>query len=262
MTTRLRKQQEDTNYRILRLLEENPNLSQRELAKSLGLSLGGLNYCLQALLEKGVVKMHNFQNSQRKAAYAYLLTPSGIAEKAALTGRFLKRKMEEYEALKAEIESLQTEALRMAVGKATVSGLSASRPALTQNAIRTDAQLLSVLAQFPYVVQAIVFGSVAQGTAHPESDLDMAVAAKQALTQAQKMEIVAALAQATGRPVDLIDLNGVTEPLLGQILRHGRRLLGGDAAYAGLISRHVFAQADFVPYRNRVLAERRAAWIG
>ena len=110
MTTRLRKQQEDTNYRILRLLEENPNLSQRELAKALGLSLGGLNYCLQALLDKGVVKMHNFQNSQRKAAYAYLLTPSGIAEKAALTGRFLKRKMEEYEALKAEIESLQMEA--------------------------------------------------------------------------------------------------------------------------------------------------------
>lgn len=110
MTTRLRKQQEDTNFRILRKLEENPNLTQRELAKSLGLSLGGLNYCLQALLDKGVVKMHNFQTSQRKVAYAYLLTPSGITEKAALTGRFLKRKMEEYEALKAEIDALQLEA--------------------------------------------------------------------------------------------------------------------------------------------------------
>lgn len=110
MTTRLRKQQEDTNFRILRKLEENPNLTQRELAQSLGLSLGGLNYCLQALLEKGVVKMHNFQTSQRKVAYAYLLTPSGITEKAALTGRFLKRKMEEYEALKAEIDALQLEA--------------------------------------------------------------------------------------------------------------------------------------------------------
>lgn len=111
MTTRLRKQQEDTNYRILRLLQENPNLTQRELAKALGLSLGGLNYCLQALLDKGAVKIHNFQSSTRKVAYAYLLTPSGIAEKAALTGRFLKRKMEEYELLKAEIESLQHEAL-------------------------------------------------------------------------------------------------------------------------------------------------------
>lgn len=110
MTTRLRKQQEDTNFRILRKLEENPHLTQRELAKSLGLSLGGLNYCLQALLDKGVVKMHNFQTSQRKVAYAYLLTPSGITEKAALTGRFLKRKMEEYEALKAEIDALQREA--------------------------------------------------------------------------------------------------------------------------------------------------------
>ena len=110
MTTRLRKQQEDTNFRILRKLEENPSLTQRELAKSLGLSLGGLNYCLQALLDKGVVKMHNFQTSQRKVAYAYLLTPSGITEKAALTGRFLKRKMEEYEALKAEIDALQLEA--------------------------------------------------------------------------------------------------------------------------------------------------------
>ena len=110
MTTRLRKQQEDTNFRILRKLEENPNLTQRELAQSLGLSLGGLNYCLQALLEKGAVKMHNFQTSQRKVAYAYLLTPSGITEKAALTGRFLKRKMEEYEALKAEIDALQLEA--------------------------------------------------------------------------------------------------------------------------------------------------------
>jgi EPS-associated MarR family transcriptional regulator len=109
MTTRIRKQQEDTNYRILRLLEENPNLSQRELAKALGLSLGGVNYCLQALLEKGAVKIHNFQSSNRKVAYAYLLTPSGIAEKAALTGRFLKRKMEEYELLKAEIEALHRE---------------------------------------------------------------------------------------------------------------------------------------------------------
>lgn len=111
MTSRLRKQQEDTNFRILRLLDENPNLSQRELASALGLSLGGLNYCLQALLDKGAVKIHNFQSSTRKVAYAYLLTPRGIAEKAALTGRFLKRKMEEYELLKAEIESLQTELL-------------------------------------------------------------------------------------------------------------------------------------------------------
>jgi EPS-associated MarR family transcriptional regulator len=110
MLTRIRKQQEDNNYRILRLLEQNPDMSQRELAKALGFSLGGLNYCLQALLDKGAVKMYNFQNSQNKMAYAYLLTPAGLSEKAALTGRFLKRKMDEYEALKTEIEVLQQEA--------------------------------------------------------------------------------------------------------------------------------------------------------
>ena len=107
MTSRQINLQEDTNFRVLRLLQENPNISQRQLADTLGISLGGLNYCLKALLDKGLVKIHNFQSSKRKLAYAYLLTPSGIAAKAALTGRFLKRKMGEYEALKAEIESLQ-----------------------------------------------------------------------------------------------------------------------------------------------------------
>ena len=107
MASRQSKLQEDTNFRMLRLLQENPSITQREMAKALGISLGGLNYCLQALLDKGMIKIHNFQSSQRKFAYAYLLTPSGIAEKAELAGRFLKRKMDEYECLKSEIESLQ-----------------------------------------------------------------------------------------------------------------------------------------------------------
>lgn len=109
MPSRQSKLQEDTNYRVLRLLQDNPNMTQRELAKALGVSLGGLNYCLQALLEKGSLKIHNFQSSTRKLAYAYLLTPAGMAEKAALTGRFLKRKLDEYALLKAEIEALQQE---------------------------------------------------------------------------------------------------------------------------------------------------------
>ena len=79
---------------------------------------------------------------------------------------------------------------------------------------------------------------------------------------AADLDIIAALAERTGRPIDLIDLQVVAEPLLGQILRHGRRLLGSDGAYGRLISRHLFLQADFMPYRNRILAERRAAWIG
>ena len=101
--------QENTRFRVLRLLEDNPDLTQREIAEALGISLGGVNYCLRALAEKGLVKIQNFQNSKNKMGYAYLLTPKGIAEKTALTARFLKRKMQEYEALKAEIEALEAE---------------------------------------------------------------------------------------------------------------------------------------------------------
>ncbi len=107
MTSRQAKLQEDTYFRVMRLLQENPDITQRELAKRLGVSLGGLNYCLKALIEKGLVKIQNFQQSKNKFGYVYVLTPQGIAEKAGLTNRFLKRKMEEYDALKAEIESLK-----------------------------------------------------------------------------------------------------------------------------------------------------------
>ncbi len=103
------KKQEDSNFWVLKLLQENPDISQRELAKALGISLGGINYCLKALMEKGWVKMQNFNANERKLSYAYLLTPAGVAEKIALTARFLKRKIQEYEELKAEIEALQIE---------------------------------------------------------------------------------------------------------------------------------------------------------
>ena len=125
-----------------------------------------------------------------------------------------------------------------------------------------DAELVDVLADFPGLVLAVLFGSSASGKQRPDSDIDIAVAAHQALTASEKMAIIEALAERTGRPVDLIDLKGVAEPLLGQIVRHGRRLLGSDNAYGQLISRHLFEQADFMPYRSRVLAERRAAWTG
>jgi EPS-associated MarR family transcriptional regulator len=106
MTSRQAQIQEDTYFRVMRILQENPDLTQRELAEKLGVSVGGLNYCLKALMDKGWVKMQNFQNSKNKFKYVYLLTPQGIAERVALTSRFLDRKMQEYEALKAEIESL------------------------------------------------------------------------------------------------------------------------------------------------------------
>ncbi len=93
----------------MRLLEAKPDISQRELAQQLGISLGGLNYCLRALADKGLVKMQNFSESPNKLGYVYLLTPRGMAAKAQLASGFLKRKMAEYEALKAEIDSLRSE---------------------------------------------------------------------------------------------------------------------------------------------------------
>ena len=103
------QQTEDLRFRVLKLLQARPDISQRDLARQLGISHGKMNYCLKALMDKGLVKLENFQNSQHKFNYAYLLTPAGISEKAALTGRFLKRKMTEYEALQAEIEALKAE---------------------------------------------------------------------------------------------------------------------------------------------------------
>ncbi len=93
----------------MRILQDNPDLTQRELADMLGMSVGGVNYCLNALISKGFVKMGNFQKSKNKFKYVYLLTPQGIAEKVVMTSRFLTRKMEEYDALKVEIEALRAE---------------------------------------------------------------------------------------------------------------------------------------------------------
>ena len=101
--------QEDLRFRVLRLLQENPEMSQRDIAATVGVSVGGVHYCLNALVEKGMVKLGNFSAANDKRRYAYILTPKGLTEKAALTSRFLKRKMGEYEALKKEIETLQTE---------------------------------------------------------------------------------------------------------------------------------------------------------
>jgi EPS-associated MarR family transcriptional regulator len=117
MTSRQTQIQYGTHFRIMRILQENPDLTQRELADQLGMSVGGLNYCLKALIVKGFVKMQNFQNSKNKFKYVYQLTPQGIAEKVTLTSRFLKRKMEEYEALEVEIEALKSE-----VGEEQVDG--------------------------------------------------------------------------------------------------------------------------------------------
>jgi EPS-associated MarR family transcriptional regulator len=101
--------QEDMRFRVLRLLQENPEMSQRELAAAVGVSASGMHYMLNALIEKGLIKLGNFTAAQDKRRYAYILTPKGISEKAAITRRFLGRKIAEYEALKKEIDELSCE---------------------------------------------------------------------------------------------------------------------------------------------------------
>ena len=100
---------ETVHFRVMRALEVNPQVTQRELADQLGVSLGAVNYCLNALVEKGLVKIENFKASETKWRYIYVLTPKGVAERAGLTGRFLARKLREFEQLRAEIEALRGE---------------------------------------------------------------------------------------------------------------------------------------------------------
>jgi EPS-associated MarR family transcriptional regulator len=102
---------EDLRYRLLKLLAEEPQISQRDLAMRLGISVGKTNYCLSALVDKGLVKINNFRRANNKLAYAYLLTPGGVEEKARVTVSFLQRKMREYAELQGEIETLRQETL-------------------------------------------------------------------------------------------------------------------------------------------------------
>ena len=108
MPNKLKKIHPDIHFRLLNALEENPYMTQRDLAKKIGVSLGGVNYCLKALIVIGHIKMNNFENNPNKLNYLYLLTPSGIKEKTILTKDFLKRKMDEYQNLKKEIELIQS----------------------------------------------------------------------------------------------------------------------------------------------------------
>lgn len=103
------ERREDLHFRLLRLLDEHADYSQRDISRALGVSLGGVNYCLKALIDMGLVKTLNFKASRHKLGYLHVLTPQGIAERASLTHRFLHRKLAEYEALRVEIESLQRE---------------------------------------------------------------------------------------------------------------------------------------------------------
>ena len=112
---------DELRLKVLRALELNPELSQRQLAAELGVSLGGANYALKALMERGFVKANNFRKSGRKTAYLYVLTPKGVVEKTSLAAAFLGRKLEEYEVLRQEIEALKSEVDSVGSGKGAKS---------------------------------------------------------------------------------------------------------------------------------------------
>ena len=100
---------DEYRYKIFKLVESNPEISQRELARELGISLGKVNFCMKALIQKGLLKVGNFRNSKNKMAYLYKLTPKGIEEKASVTARFLKKKISEYELLQSEIQQIRAD---------------------------------------------------------------------------------------------------------------------------------------------------------
>ena len=110
MASRREEHQEDVRLRVMRLIDENSKMSSRQVADKVGIANGSAYYVLTALIEKGFVKLENFKNSPRKRQYAYLLTPKGIREKSFLTHRFIGRKRQEFDALRAEIEALEEEA--------------------------------------------------------------------------------------------------------------------------------------------------------
>lgn len=127
---------------------------------------------------------------------------------------------------------------------------------------RVRESVREALSCFPDIDLAVLFGSLSTGRARADSDVDLAVGARRPLSATEMLRITQAVAARTGRPVDLIDLANVPEPLLGQIVTQGQRVQGSAAEFARLINRHLVEQADFMPLRDRILTERRVAWIG
>lgn len=109
VSEKIAKQREDVHFRVLRLLERQPDVSQREIAEELGVSLGSINFCVKALIDKGHIKLANFKASKNKLGYVYVLTPEGIAHRAQLAAGFIKRKIAEFEAIQAELDELRGE---------------------------------------------------------------------------------------------------------------------------------------------------------
>jgi len=129
------------------------------------------------------------------------------------------------------------------------------------NAAGIGRQIVQALAGFIEIEQIVLFGSLARGVGNPDSDVDVAVDVGKPLTSAQHIAMTEALAMATGRPVDLVDLRTAGQPLLTQVVTKGRRLLGSDTAWAGVVYRNIMDNEDFVPLQRRILRARQKAWI-
>lgn len=127
--------------------------------------------------------------------------------------------------------------------------------------LRNLDQVRRALSNFEHIEFAILFGSLAKGTERTDSDLDLAVLSRESLSVQQRIDLIDTLALETGRPVDLVDLQTVGQPLLNQILKHGQRVVGRDEQMGRLVYRNLVERADFLPLRDRILRERNTAWI-
>ncbi len=204
------------DYRLLKLIEERPEISQRQLAAELGLSLGKLNYCLKAFVGRGLVKVNNFRRSDNKRAYAYLLTPKGIEEKARVTVRFFRRVETEYEMLKQEVAHLD----RQQDSPPEVGGI----PPETME---------KICASFSNVMAVYLFGSAVTGQTYPESGIDMAVLADSPIEPEYLGKLTQNMVAMLGMEVDLIDLRQVSTVIRIQIIQGGKRLYCRDPAACG-----------------------------
>lgn len=214
------------HYRLLKLIEERPEISQRELAAELGLSLGKVNYCLKAFIARGLVKVSNFRRSDNKLAYAYLLTPMGIEEKAKVALQFFRRIKQEYEFLKQEVGHLDQQ-------QASPAGIYRVPPETVKK----------ICASLPGVIAVYVFGSSVSGRMHGSSDLDLAVLADMSIDPEQLWRLAQEIAAMLGVDVDLIDLRRASAVMRIQVIQGGSRLFCRDQV--GCDGFEDFAYSDF-----------------
>jgi len=236
------------NYRLLKLIDQRPEISQRELAGELGLSLGKVNYCLKAFITRGLVKVNNFRRSDNKRAYAYLLTPQGLEEKARITVRFFRH-------VEAEYESLKQEMTRLDMQRNFPDEISPVPPETVKR----------ICTALPGVMAVYLFGSAVSGKIHPESDIDLAVLADSPMGTEQLWKLARDITAMLDVEVDLIDLRRASAVMRMQVIQGGRRLFCRDQVACDVFEDFVFSDfARLNEERSGILedVERRGAVYG